>query len=204
MFLSDSNLTSCLLHVVIFTAVFGPTDEAFSGVDTASLTPEELINILSGHVVRGNVTAGDLVAAGCTELDTISGTKLSITAGADGVIINGGPAVVDPNIFADDGVLHGIDAVILGDGFVACPTPMPSSSFIPSDMPSLVPSDMPSIVPSGMGVAPEPPTTPTRRPTAAPEAPTPPTFDFGTRASSASSLGGMLAAVVVTMVAMMV
>lgn len=185
-------------------AVFGPTDDAFSGVALDTLTPEAIIGILSGHVVQGNYTAGDF--SGCTELETLSGTRISVTASEDGIVINGGISVVDGNILADDGVMHGIDGVILDGSFVACPTPMPSSSFIPSDMPSLVPSDMPSIVPSAMAVEPTPPA-PTRRPTAPQPTPRdPPTgFDVGA-ASKASSLGmqvGLAVTIVVAAATMM-
>ncbi|KAL3936303.1 MAG: hypothetical protein SGBAC_008352 [Bacillariaceae sp.] len=176
--------------------VFGPTDTAFASTSLVGVTEEQLIGILSGHVVQGNYTAGDFIAAGCIELQTLSGTSISVSAGEGGVVINGGAAVVDANILADDGVLHGIDAVI-GE-YVACPTPMPSSSFIPSDMPSLVPSDMPSIVPSAMATE---EAEPTSSPVVAPESPpTPRGFDLGT--SKASSVG-MLAASVVTLVATM-
>lgn len=165
------------------------------------MSVEALIAILSGHVVQGNFSAAIFISAGCTELETISGVPLSVTAGDDGVVINGGPSVVDANIFGDDGVFHGIDGIIAADGYVACPTPMPSSSFIPSDMPSLVPSDMPSIVPSAMGPdSNPPPSAATPRPSVLePTAPDTPRggFDF----SSASSLGGLFTMSVATFVA---
>ncbi|CAJ1943507.1 unnamed protein product [Cylindrotheca closterium] len=133
----------------------------------------------------------------CIELQTLAGVLISVSAGDAGVVINGGATVVDPNIIADDGVLHGIDGII--GSFVACPTPMPSSSSIPSDMPSLVPSDMPSMVPTAM--IPATPTvtpatgTPTITRTDPPNAPR--GFDPGSGAST-STMGSMLSASVVT------
>ena len=190
-----SNLffVSCFLQLL---AVFGPVDDAFVGVDLSNITETQLVGILSGHVVQGLYTAADFVANSCTELTTLFGTQLSVVASEDKIMINGVVSVVDGDILAEDGVLHGIDSIILDGTFVACPTPMPSSSFIPSDMPSLVPSGMPSTPMTEPSPTVAPPS-PTQRPTVAPQ-PAPTGFVLP---SKASRVGGMLTGLAITVVA---
>lgn len=99
--------------------LFAPNNGAFSALDEGTeealmadienlLTP-----ILSYHVVEGAYTAQDLQDV--TFLDTLEGTRLSVAMSGDQVTVDG-VAVVEPDIFATNGVIHGIDAVLIPPG----------------------------------------------------------------------------------------
>ncbi|MCC5844663.1 MAG: fasciclin domain-containing protein [Verrucomicrobia bacterium] len=97
--------------------VFAPTDEAFAalpdGTVPSLLLPEnkdQLIAILTYHVVPGKVKAADVV-----ELDsatTLQGQDVTITVEGETVKINGA-TVIKADIYTSNGVIHVIDSVIL-------------------------------------------------------------------------------------------
>ena len=96
--------------------VFAPTDDAFAALPAGTidslLMPEskdKLISILTYHVVPGAVTASDVMAM--TSATTVQGGTLAIDT-RNGVKINNAN-VVTPDIMADNGVIHVIDAVLL-------------------------------------------------------------------------------------------
>jgi uncharacterized surface protein with fasciclin (FAS1) repeats len=96
--------------------VFAPTDEAFAALPEGTvenlLLPEnrdQLVSILTYHVVPGEVMSSDLTE-GMTAA-TVEGSEVTIT-------LEGGPMVNDANIVtpdvdADNGVIHVIDKVIM-------------------------------------------------------------------------------------------
>lgn len=96
--------------------VFAPTDAAFAAlpagtVDTL-LKPEnkdQLVAILTYHVLPGKVTSGDLENG--LMADTVQGSKVKIMT-EDGVTVDGAN-VVAADIMASNGVIHVIDAVII-------------------------------------------------------------------------------------------
>jgi len=96
--------------------VFAPTDEAFAalpeGTVATLLLPEnkeQLISILTYHVVPGKVMSGDL-SNGMTAT-TVQGSDVTIMVN-DGVSINGAN-VTTADVEASNGVIHVIDSVIL-------------------------------------------------------------------------------------------
>ncbi|MDB9315779.1 fasciclin domain-containing protein [Spirulina sp. CS-785/01] len=96
--------------------VFAPTDEAFAnlpdGVLEALLEPENrelLVDILTYHVVPGEVMAEDLETGGVT---TLGDRGLAVRVEPDGVIINNG-SVVQADIPAENGVIHGVNRVFI-------------------------------------------------------------------------------------------
>jgi uncharacterized surface protein with fasciclin (FAS1) repeats len=96
--------------------VFAPTDEAFAALPEGtveSLLMEEnrdqLISILTYHVVPGAVMSGDL-SDGMTAA-TVQGADVTITLG-DSVMVNDA-TVVAADIEASNGVIHVIDSVIM-------------------------------------------------------------------------------------------
>jgi len=108
--------------------IFGPKDSAFEAIQAAveNLSAEEVKAVLLNHVILGaNVTASDVVAAGCLEVPTAGGLMLGINFDAENstVTVNGVP-VTDFDVTGDYGVLHGIESVLVeglqGD-FVPCP-----------------------------------------------------------------------------------
>ncbi len=95
--------------------VFAPTDEAFAALPEGTLEElllpenrEQLIQILTYHVVPGEVLSTSLEAG---EVTTVEGSPVEISL-ADGVMVNDAN-VVTADIEASNGVIHVIDKVIL-------------------------------------------------------------------------------------------
>jgi uncharacterized surface protein with fasciclin (FAS1) repeats len=79
--LTDAGLVETLKGEGPFT-VFAPTDDAFAAVPAETLAalaadPEELVKVLTYHVVPGKVMAADVV--GLTSADTVAGIPVSIS-----------------------------------------------------------------------------------------------------------------------------
>jgi len=96
--------------------VFAPTDEAFAALPEGTvanlLLPEnkdQLVAVLTYHVVPGKVMSGDITAD--MAATTVQGTDVDITI-ANGVKIDGA-SVVAADIETSNGVIHVIDSVIL-------------------------------------------------------------------------------------------
>ncbi|MQQ08050.1 fasciclin domain-containing protein [Epibacterium sp. SM1979] len=96
--------------------VFAPTDDAFAalpdGTVDSLLKPEnkdQLVSILTYHVVPGKVMSGDLSDG--MKAATVQGSEVTIGT-SDGVTVNGAN-VVQADIAASNGVIHVIDQVIL-------------------------------------------------------------------------------------------
>jgi uncharacterized surface protein with fasciclin (FAS1) repeats len=96
--------------------VFAPTDEAFkklpAGTVETLLKPEnkdQLIAVLTYHVVPGKVQAADVVKLDSAK--TVQGQKVSIDS-TEGVKINDA-TVTKADIDCSNGVIHVIDAVLL-------------------------------------------------------------------------------------------
>lgn len=97
--------------------VFAPTDEAFAalpeGTVESLLLPEnkdQLIAVLTYHVIAGKVMSGDL-AGQTLDAATVQGATVAIDA-TSGVTVNGA-SVVAADIETTNGVIHVIDQVIL-------------------------------------------------------------------------------------------
>jgi uncharacterized surface protein with fasciclin (FAS1) repeats len=97
--------------------VFAPTNEAFAKLPEGTvenlLKPEnkdQLIAVLTYHVVPGKVMSGDL--SDNMNATTVQGTDVNIRVNNYGVRVNGA-RVVQANIEATNGVVHIIDTVIL-------------------------------------------------------------------------------------------
>lgn len=97
--------------------VFAPTDEAFAALPEGTvetlLQPEnkdQLVSILTYHVVPGKVMSSDLAGQEIAAT-TVEGTPVAID-GTDGVTVDGA-TVVAADVVASNGVIHVIDQVIL-------------------------------------------------------------------------------------------
>lgn len=111
--LKAANLVETLKGKGPFT-VFAPTDEAFGKLPAGTI--ESLLNdipkltkILTYHVVPGKVTASQV--SELTTATTVEGSAVKIDA-SHGVKINTA-TVTKADIFADNGVIHIIDTVLL-------------------------------------------------------------------------------------------
>jgi len=99
--------------------VFAPTDEAFAALPEGTvenlLKPEnkdQLIAILTYHVVPGKVTSEDVVKV--KEVKSVNGKAIPIAV-TDGKVNVDNATVVQVDIMASNGVIHVIDAVMLPD-----------------------------------------------------------------------------------------
>jgi uncharacterized surface protein with fasciclin (FAS1) repeats len=97
--------------------VFAPTDEAFAklpaGTVESLLKPEnkdQLIAVLTYHVVAGKVKAKDVVKL--SSATTVNGADVTITV-VDGSVRVDDATVVKTDIKASNGIIHVIDSVIL-------------------------------------------------------------------------------------------
>ena len=97
--------------------VFAPTDAAFAalpeGTVESLLKPEnreQLVAILTYHVVAGRVAAADVVKL--DEATTVNGQAVAIEVVDGGVQIDGASVVI-ADVDASNGVIHVIDSVIL-------------------------------------------------------------------------------------------
>jgi uncharacterized surface protein with fasciclin (FAS1) repeats len=97
--------------------VFAPTDDAFAklpaGTVESLLLPEnkdQLVEILTYHVVAGKVSAADVVTL--TSAETANGSSVNIRVEGETVYINEA-RVVATDIWASNGVIHVVDTVIL-------------------------------------------------------------------------------------------
>ncbi|CAB9523968.1 beta-induced protein ig-h3 [Seminavis robusta] len=112
--------------------VFAPTNDAFAALDDATVTAltddpsGALTNVLLYHVVPGIILAEDLVD-GAT-VTTLQGSD--ITVSLDPAMINDANVVL-PDVLANNGVVHVIDAVI-----VPPPVPAPVPAPAPADEPT--------------------------------------------------------------------
>ena len=99
--------------------IFAPNDEAFADyLGEMGMTAEDaladttfLSTLLQGHVVEG-ADDSDMVAGMVDNpFVSLAGTELPVTVDGDMITIDGAE-IVDPNIFATNGVIHVIDTVL--------------------------------------------------------------------------------------------
>jgi uncharacterized surface protein with fasciclin (FAS1) repeats len=109
-----ADLTETLSGEGPFT-VFAPTDEAFAALPEGTLDalledPDALGDVLTYHVVSGDVKAADVVELDSAE--TVQGQSIDIAV-EDGVVtLNGAATVTQTDIEASNGTIHVIDAVL--------------------------------------------------------------------------------------------
>ncbi|MFT7121766.1 MAG: transforming growth factor-beta-induced protein [Neolewinella sp.] len=100
--------------------VFAPTDDAFaaSGIDLASVSDDDLADILRYHVISGGtIYRSANIPAGITELGTLNdegpvALPVTVNNATGGITVNGANVVV-ADVEAVNGVIHAIDAVLL-------------------------------------------------------------------------------------------
>ncbi|PNW52023.1 UNVERIFIED_CONTAM: fasciclin [Euhalothece sp. KZN 001] len=101
--------------------VFAPTNDAFAmlpdDIVEFLLQPENkdlLVDVLTYHVVSGNVTSNQLSTGTVESL----GGGLSVAVSQNGVIINNA-SVIQADVEASNGVIHAVNRVLLPEGFTA-------------------------------------------------------------------------------------
>lgn len=96
--------------------VFAPTDDAFALQPEDTLEelindPERLSALLGYHVVEGEVGSEDL--ADDDEFETVSGETIRVVENEAGDLTIQGVPIVEADLEASNGVVHGIAAVML-------------------------------------------------------------------------------------------
>lgn len=94
--------------------VFAPTDDAFNKLPPGALDAllkdkAKLAQVLTYHVVPGTLMAKDVKSG---EAPTANGKPLKVTAVGDRVKVDNAN-VTQPDIAADNGVIHAIDTVVM-------------------------------------------------------------------------------------------
>jgi uncharacterized surface protein with fasciclin (FAS1) repeats len=100
--------------------VFAPTNEAFAAaLDALGITAEELLadtdtltQILTYHVLSGQVLAADVLGLDGQSVTTVEGDDVLITIDGDTVMINDAKVTIT-DILTSNGVIHVIDSVLL-------------------------------------------------------------------------------------------
>ena len=100
--------------------VFAPTDEAFAAaLKSLNLTPEQLLadkekltQILTYHVVAGEVPSSQVVTMDGKKVATVNGKDVTIEVDGDKVKVNDAN-VTAVDVKASNGVIHVIDKVLL-------------------------------------------------------------------------------------------
>ena len=104
--------------------VFAPTDAAFEAlppgtVDTLLADPQgDLTDILTYHVVEGEVPAADVAGLDGEEVTTVNGATFTVNVGDDGSVTltdaaGNEVAVTQTDVEASNGVIHVVDAVLM-------------------------------------------------------------------------------------------
>ena len=109
-----SNLADTLNGVGPFT-VFAPTDDAFAGlpegtVDRIMDDIPSLTRVVTYHIVPGQLASDDVVTQ--ESIKTVQGNDVRVRR-MDGRAFVDDAMIVDTDLRADNGVIHGIDAVLL-------------------------------------------------------------------------------------------
>ena len=104
--------------------VFAPTDDAFAAlpdgtIETLLEDPAgDLTDILTYHVVAGEVPVADVVGLDGEQITTVNGAAITVRVADDGSVTltdaaGNDVAVVATDVQANNGVIHVIDAVLL-------------------------------------------------------------------------------------------
>jgi uncharacterized surface protein with fasciclin (FAS1) repeats len=98
--------------------VFAPTDEAFAKLGKETINEvlkdkKKLTQILTYHVVPGNVLARDAIKLAGKGAKTVQGQEIGISVKDNKVMLNGQATVIKANIRCSNGVIHVIDQVLL-------------------------------------------------------------------------------------------
>lgn len=106
--------------------VFAPTDEAFallgqSTIDALLADTDTLSNILTYHVISGEVNAAAAIGAVGTTVEMVNGNSVGLSLDGDNLLVNT-VTVTATDIIADNGIIHVIDAVLMPPAAMSEPT----------------------------------------------------------------------------------
>lgn len=105
--------------------LFAPTNSAFAALpagtwDALLANPSTLASVVQNHLLIEEASSGRLVQLG--SVLTTLGQTLPVTLTADGIVQLGDATIVEPDLEATNGVIHGIATVLLPPDLVITPT----------------------------------------------------------------------------------
>lgn len=97
--------------------VFAPTDDAFAilgadTIDTLLADTDTLSDILTYHVISGEVNAAAAVGSAGSRVEMVNGDFVGLSLDGDDLLVNTA-TVVTTDIQTDNGIIHVIDAVLM-------------------------------------------------------------------------------------------
>ncbi len=95
--------------------VFAPTNDAFAALPEGtleSLSKEQLVDILTYHVVAAKVPAAEAIKLDGKSAATVNGSDINISV-KDGKVMINDATVIIADVMTSNGVIHAIDKVIL-------------------------------------------------------------------------------------------
>ena len=106
--------------------VFAPTDDAFNllgqdTIDALLLDTDMLSDILTYHVVSGEVDAAAAIGLAGSKVEMVNGDEVGLSLSGDNLLVNTA-TVVTTDIQTDNGIIHVIDAVLLPPADMMQPT----------------------------------------------------------------------------------
>jgi transforming growth factor-beta-induced protein len=107
--------------------VFAPTDDAFAllGDDTINALladTDTLSNILTYHVITGEVDATTAISLAGTTVSMVNGDSVGLSLSPDNELLVNAATVIIADIQTDNGIIHVIDAVLLPPSDIVQPT----------------------------------------------------------------------------------
>jgi len=112
--LQDEGLVDALSDEDATFTVFAPTNAAFEPFNLEAIGNAEAVgDILRYHVVEGAAVASGELEDGQT-IETLAGDELQVSI-RDGDVFIDGSQVVQPDIAADNGIIHVVDRTLIGN-----------------------------------------------------------------------------------------
>ncbi len=115
--LQATGLDATLADASASFTVFAPTDDAFAllgqeTIDALLADTETLSDILTYHVISGEVNAETAISLAGTTVEMVNGDSLGLSLDGDSLLVNAA-TVITTDIQTDNGIIHVIDAVLL-------------------------------------------------------------------------------------------
>lgn len=98
--------------------LFAPTNDAFNDLPEGlldELSDEQLRSIITYHVAEGELQSADLDSS--QDVTMLQGERTLVQSDESGVTVNGSATVVEADLQATNGVIHGINEVLLPEEF---------------------------------------------------------------------------------------
>lgn len=115
--LGATGLDATLSDTASTFTVFAPTDDAFAllgqdTIDALLADTDTLSNILTYHVISGEVNAAAAIAAVGTTVEMVNGDLVGLSLDGDSLLVNTSTVIIT-DLQTDNGIIHVIDAVLI-------------------------------------------------------------------------------------------